>query len=160
MAEEHPEVVEGGKRRKSSSTRRSKQIDRRDRSSRSKQISRREQFDGPLILELASIGTIKTHYESFGVDDQARANFFNVPCCATILAQVSSALNFLHNNKIAHRDMSNGNVFITNVAPLNVKIGDFGHSFMFNETGCLPEKCGGTRGFYPEYELIFKRTFK
>lgn len=147
MAEEHQEVVEGGKRRKSSSTRRSKQM-------------KWEQFDGALILELASIGTIKTHYESFGVDDQARANFFNVPCCATILAQVSSALNFLHNNKIAHRDMSNGNVFITNVAPLNVKIGDFGHSFMFNETGCLPEKCGGTRGFYPEYERIFKSTFK
>lgn len=143
MDDELQEGAEGNKRNKSKSKRRSKQM-------------AMEQLDGALILEFSPKGTIKSISDEFGKDFDARKNFFDTKCNAQILAQISNGVAFLHNNRIVHRDLSVSNIFVTNADPFTVKIGDFGQSFMFTEGGRLPERCGGTAGFYPRYKITFK----
>ena len=77
--------------------------------------------------------------------------FFDIRCSAGLLAQISSALSFLHSIKTVHRDMSPGNCFLFDgEGPKSprVKIGDFGQSFMFKSDGRLPTRCGGTPGYF------------
>lgn len=91
--------------------------------------------------------------DSFDGVEVKRAEYFTVARCANFLAQISSAVDFLHRIKIVHRDLSPGNCFLTKVGTgeLQLKIGDFGQSFIFKEAGKLPEPCGGTPGYFPRY---------
>lgn len=133
------------------------EVRRKQKNTRRSNATAWKQLDGALVLELASRGTIKSIFDSFDADEQ-RNVYFDVPRCAAILAQISSAVAFLHTIKVVHRDLSPGNCFVISEAPLVIKIGDFGQSFLFKDAK-LPDYCGGTPGFYPRYKPFLFKTF-
>lgn len=44
----------------------------------------------------------------------------------TMMAQCSAALSFVHRNNIVHRDLAIRNVLLYSLAPVLVKLSDFG----------------------------------
>lgn len=53
--------------------------------------------------------------------------------CRFYMKQILDGVKFLHDNKIIHRDLKLGNLFLND--QLNVKIGDFGLATKINYDG-------------------------
>ena len=51
------------------------------------------------------------------------------------MKQILDGVNYLHQNKIIHRDLKLGNLFLSD--DLQVKIGDFGLATRLEHEGCL-----------------------
>lgn len=62
--------------------------------------------------------------------------------------QIISALNYLHQNKISHRDIKPDNLLIDSLC--NIKLADFGLSSFFSENGTVFKSCGSIQYASPE----------
>lgn len=71
-----------------------------------------------------------------------------------IARQISSALEYLHESNIVHRDVKPGNILISQYDlsgfPKTVKLSDFGLSVKVNKDTKLSSKCGTPYYFSPE----------
>lgn len=59
-----------------------------------------------------------------------------------VAAQICSALQYLHRNKITHRDIKPGNILVASEAPDVFKLSDFGLSKMVHDQTFLQTFCG------------------
>lgn len=88
-----------------------------------------------IIMELVPGGDIGKHVADEGPFPEAEARI--------ISQQLLSALAYLHNNNITHRDVKPDNILINSLSPLEVKLTDFGLSKMVDtEQTFLRTFCG------------------
>ncbi|PTB46609.1 uncharacterized protein TrAFT101_003943 [Trichoderma asperellum] len=88
-----------------------------------------------IIMELVPGGDIGKHVADEGPFPEAEARI--------ISQQLLSALAYLHNNNITHRDVKPDNILINSLNPLEVKLTDFGLSKMVDtEQTFLRTFCG------------------
>jgi polo-like kinase 1 len=71
---------------------------------------------------------------------QKRRQFLTDPEVGYYIKQVLSAVQYLHENKIIHRDLKLGNLFVTN--EMQVKVGDFGLSMQIENGERKKTMCG------------------
>lgn len=71
--------------------------------------------------------------------------------------QLASALNYLHQRKILHRDIKTGNIFVTADSSV-VKLGDFGVAKVLEQTGQMARTCVGTPGYFSP-EICGRRQY-
>lgn len=69
------------------------------------------------------------------------------------LKQVISALEYLHRNRVIHRDIKPGNLFLA--SNLEIKLGDFGLSEQLTYDSQLLTKCCGTPNYIAPEVLYF-----
>ena len=60
--------------------------------------------------------------------------------------QLASALNYLHQRKILHRDVKTGNIFVSADSSI-LKLGDFGVAKVLEKAGQMARTCVGTPGY-------------
>ena len=76
----------------------------------------------------------------------------------TVAAQICSALQYLHKNKITHRDIKPGNILVANETPDVFKLSDFGLSKMVHDQTFLQTFCGTilycAPEIYPGYSTV------
>lgn len=65
-----------------------------------------------------------------------------------IFVQILVAVDYLHQNKIAHRDIKLENILISNLNPINIKLVDFGFSHFISEA--TNYRCGSIDYAAPE----------
>lgn len=76
----------------------------------------------------------------------------------TIIKQVLLALNYMHQKKIAHRDIKLENILMTRaVDPLEVKLTDFGFASVLDENHTFKDSLGSPNYMAPE--LIVKQPY-
>jgi NIMA (never in mitosis gene a)-related kinase len=79
---------------------------------------------------------------------------FTESLIASLVLQIASAIKYLHERKILHRDLKAGNVFLSRRregGPLVVKLGDFGIATVLRNTHALAKTvCGTPYYFSPE----------
>jgi serine/threonine protein kinase len=99
-----------------------------------------------LGLEYASGGCLSNYVQPGGAD------------CAwltSVMAQLASGLEYIHGHGVVHRDLKTGNVMLASLSKLQVKIADFGLSFVVQSSAasaCL-SKVGTAVYFPPERAL-------
>jgi len=104
-------------------------------------------FDDPthisLVLEYVSGGEL--------YDEIVKRGSFTESDACTVLRQVLSATEYLHENGIAHRDLKPENLLISSDSGgLQVKIADFGLSKDFSEQNAMTTCCGSPSYVAPE----------
>jgi len=104
-------------------------------------------FDDPthisLVLEYVSGGQL--------YDEIVKRGSFTEADACTVLKQVLSATEYLHENGIAHRDLKPENLLISSDGGgLQVKIADFGLSKDFSGSGTMATCCGSPSYVAPE----------
>jgi len=77
-----------------------------------------------IILEYVPGGSIANLIQNFGA--------FEERTCVCYTRQILSGLEYLHNNKVVHRDIKGANILVTTNGC--VKLTDFGHSTMLYST--------------------------
>lgn len=90
----------------------------------------------------------------------------NEPAARTMTAQLVSALDYIHENGITHRDVKPDNILIESLAPFHVKLTDFGLSKMVNDEETFLRTFCGTLLYcapevyteYREYDAYGRRT--
>ena len=96
-----------------------------------------------LGLEYASGGCLSSYVQPGGVDC-----FWLI----SVIAQLAAGLEYLHGENVVHRDLKTGNVLLASLSKLQVKIADFGLSFVVQSSAasaCL-SKVGTALYFAPE----------
>jgi len=104
-------------------------------------------FDDPthisLVLEYVSGGEL--------YDEIVKRGSFTESDACTVLRQVLSATEYLHENGIAHRDLKPENLLISSESGgLQVKIADFGLSKDFSDSAAMTTCCGSPSYVAPE----------
>jgi len=104
-------------------------------------------FDDPtnisLVLEYVSGGEL--------YDEIVKRGSFTESDACTVLRQVLSATEYLHENGIAHRDLKPENLLISSESGgLQVKIADFGLSKDFSDSNQMTTCCGSPSYVAPE----------
>jgi len=104
-------------------------------------------FDDPthisLVLEYVSGGEL--------YDEIVKRGSFTESDACTVLRQVLSATEYLHENGIAHRDLKPENLLISSESGgLQVKIADFGLSKDFSDSNAMTTCCGSPSYVAPE----------
>ena len=87
--------------------------------------------------------------------------YFSEDVIATIFIQMSTAVRYLHDRRILHRDLKSQNVFLSQQspsAPLIVKLGDFGISKILRNTIALAKTVCGTP-YYFSPEICLNRPY-
>ena len=117
-----------------------------------------------LILELARggslLGRIQSEYSSGMPESYA----------ASVIIQLASALEYLHRERIVHRDMKPENVLMLDASPRSlVKLCDFGLSKMYTETSAAAASRATSKEvmmrsrvgsqFYASPELLLERAY-
>lgn len=102
-------------------------------------ISLREYFDTPdslyLVVELVSGGELFDKITELGAYSERTA--------AELVANILSAVKYLHSKNIAHRDLKPTNLLLKSEDDLtNVKIADFGLSKIIGENTMMQTACG------------------
>lgn len=82
---------------------------------------------------------------------KSKNKHFNENLIITWLFQLVLGIQFIHSNKILHRDIKPQNIFIDE--NLNIKIGDFGISKILSSTGQQCQTMTGTP-YYLAPEII------
>ncbi|KAI5837923.1 kinase-like domain-containing protein [Morchella snyderi] len=96
-----------------------------------------------IAMEYAPFGDLGSYIKSFKEDAHSNA--------IIITQQLLKALVILHERKIYHRDLKPPNVLITSLAPLHVKLADFGASKSTINT-MLRTQCGTATYQAPEMQ--------
>lgn len=90
------------------------------------------------------------------------AGYFRENEIAVVMRQLLRALEYLHRQKIVHRDIKPGNILLERPGQLDsLKIADFGLSFRYNKKEPQMKKCGTLNYMAPEiikghHEITFK----
>ena len=100
-----------------------------------------------ICMEYASGGTLSNR-----IDEAAKeGSHFDVGTAASWIAQIATAVSYMHRKRILHRDLSAPNVFLT--LGDDIKVGDFGLS-KANAASSVPVMgrtvCGTPNYFSPE----------
>jgi len=96
-----------------------------------------------IILELADGGDL--------FDAVVSRKFYNEKDAKVILAELASAVGYLHNRGIAHRDLKPENILLTKTGHL--KLSDFGLSRMIDSDQMMKTLCGTPQYLAPEIIL-------
>ncbi|XP_074030673.1 MAP/microtubule affinity-regulating kinase 3-like [Leptinotarsa decemlineata] len=99
-----------------------------------------------LVMEYASGGSM--------YDYLARQGRMNENVARAKFRQIVSAVRYLHQKKIVHRDLKDGNILLD--SEMNIKIADFGYSQQFTSKTKLKAFCGTLRYAAPEVLLCRK----
>lgn len=70
--------------------------------------------------------------------------------CKIIISQISSALAYLQQHRIAHRDVKTENVLVTSKKPLQTKLADFGYAVRCPDSDLRSTLCGTLACLPPE----------
>lgn len=71
---------------------------------------------------------------------------FDEPLIITWYRQLASALDYLHQRKILHRDIKTGNIFVSADSSV-LKLGDFGVAKVLDQTSQMAQTCVGTPSY-------------
>lgn len=102
-----------------------------------------------IVMEYASGGTLA---DALAVNAASKLHF-GTATVVRFIAGLASALRHVHARRILHRDLKTANVFLTDEAEPNVKLGDFGVSRLFSTETHLAETMCGTP-YYLSPELV------
>ena len=62
---------------------------------------------------------------------------FNATCLKRLVSQLALALEFLHSNRVAHRDIKGDNLLL-DLSGTNLKLCDFGTASLISQSGTDP----------------------
>ena len=104
-----------------------------------------------IIMEYADGGDLASY-----ILQQARRGPLPESAILDMFVQICLAVKYMHDNKIVHRDIKSGNIFLTSMG--GVKLGDFGISSWLNKTnGFMKSFCGTP--LYLSPEIIKKQPY-
>jgi serine/threonine protein kinase len=121
-------------------------------------VEKLAKLDHPNILKILDFDRTSTFDEFFelspfakdgNLTDIVKKSPMSIEDIKVILTQISSGLNFLHDNDIIHRDMKPENILILNKDKLAVAITDYGLSSMLNHSETIRQST--RRGFTTGY---------
>ncbi|KAF1950553.1 kinase-like protein [Byssothecium circinans] len=110
-----------------------------------------------IIMEFVRYGDLQGYLKKNGPMKE--------PLVRTMAQQILSALSYIHQSKIAHRDVKPDNILIANLDPFEVKLSDFGLSKIAKHDETLLETFCGTLLYlapevYPDYNTMSTRGTK
>ncbi|KAH3766107.1 myosin light chain kinase [Pelomyxa schiedti] len=95
-----------------------------------------------IVMELATGGEVFDHIVNHGEYSERDASI--------VVRQIVEAIDYLHNQGIAHRDLFPQNLLCTGKGPTDIRLADFGLSKIFSQHTMMRTCCGSPEYVAPE----------